>query len=258
MASKRRGVVSVALAFPLIGVLACTTSPSSTTISDAGTIDSAIPAQQDTGAPEDSGVISTLDAAATCAPANVQGYIPQWTPPKKPQSACTAAQITSYGQCLDTGDPTSAPCAPWFGSAGADASESAVCKSCFADSKATDPAWGPIVDVGTSGSDRQLNVSGCMAIVLDDNGSGCAGSVQALQECESAACADNCEGASSAALSACTEQADGAGCANYLSPATCIYDAGAGALACFGPSNGTFGEKFAAVATVFCLETDGG
>lgn len=175
-------------------------------------------------------------------------------PPKKPQSACTSDQITSYGACLESGDPESVPCAPWFG---ADASSS-PCKSCLADSKASDPAWGPIVDVGTSGSDRQINVSGCMAIALGDNGSGCAGSVQALEECESAACADNCEGATAAALGACIQQADGTGCDNYLAPAACVYDAGAGALACLGPSQGTFAQKFAAVATVFCLQTDGG
>jgi hypothetical protein len=258
MALKRRGATFVALAFLSIVSVACSASSSSpATGTDAGAVPTDASNGVDTGGPlPDSSVQPVPDSSTTCAPANVQGYVPQWIPPKTPQSACTAAQIDSYGTCIDSGDPTSGACAPWFGAE--DGAVSASCKTCLADSKATDPAWGPLVDVGATGSDRQINVAGCIAIVTHDTGSGCAGSVQALQECEAAACADNCEGAASASLSTCTQQADGAGCANYLSPAACIYDAGAGALACFGPANGTFGQKFAAVATVFCLQTDGG
>jgi hypothetical protein len=255
MASKRRVATSVALAFPLAALVACvTTTPPAGGPDDAGPFDSAATGPGDSGAP-DSSVVPLPDSASTCVPANVQAYHPTWVPPKQPESACTLDQINSYGDCIDSGSPQSSACAPWYG---VDAASPSACISCLADSKATDAAWGPIVDVGTSGSDRQINVSGCMAIILSDNGSGCAGSVQALEECESAACADNCEGASATALAQCIEQADGTGCDNYLSPATCVYDAGAGALACLGPAQGTFGQKFAAVAKVFCLETDGG
>jgi hypothetical protein len=255
MASKRRVAASVALAFPLIALVACvTTTPPAAGPDDGGVLDSAVTGPADGGA-ADASVVQMPDSASTCAPANVQAYHPMWVPPKQPASACTLDQITSYGDCIDSGNSQSSACAPWYG---ADGATSSPCMSCLADSKATDAAWGPMVDVGTSGSDRQINVSGCMAIILSDNGSGCAGSFQALEECESAACADNCEGASALALRQCIEQADGTGCDNYLSPATCVYDAGAGALACLGPAQGTFGQKFAAVAKVFCLETDGG
>ena len=254
MASKRRGVNGVALAFPLVALLACTASSSSTT-PDGGAADGSL-AGPDTGAPPpaDAGVPS-VDAAAKCAPANVQGYVPRWTPPKAPQSACTQAELAAYGACLDTNNPSSSACLAW---SGADASTSAACRSCVADSKATDPAWGPLVDVGTNGSDRQLNVSGCLAIVLHDSGSGCAGSFQALQECESAACADNCQGATTADLVTCVQEADGVGCSNYLAPAACVYDAGTTASVCFGAGQSTFGQKFAAVAAVFCLGADAG
>ncbi len=199
--------------------------------------------------------IVTADAAATCAPASVTGYHPVWTPPKARQSVCTAADVVSYGACVDANDPSSSACAPWLG---ADASSSGGCKACLADSKQTDPAWGPLVDVGATGSDRQINVAGCMAIVLHDTGSGCAGSVQALQLCEAASCADNCAGAPTSALVACTQQADGTGCGNYVAPAACVSDAGAAALSCFGTAGATFGQKLAAVAAVFCVGEDGG
>jgi hypothetical protein len=253
MASRRRGAHGAALAFPLVALLACSSSssPSSSGL-DAGATDASIPGMDSGTGPIDSGALP--DAAGACSPANVQGYVPKWTPPKAPQAACTQADLKSYGDCLDANDDTSAACAPWFG---ADASASSTCKTCVADSKATDPAWGPLVDVGTSGSDRQLNVSGCLAIVLHDTGSGCAGSFQALQECESAACADNCQGTSTSALTSCIQQSDSGGCSNYLASSACIYDAGSSAQACF-PSQGTFGQRFAAIAAFFCLQSDAG
>jgi hypothetical protein len=253
MASKRRGANGVALAFPLVALLACSTSPSSS-VADSGVADSSVP-EVDTGVPNvDAGTVPA-DASITCAPASVQGYVPRWTPPKAPESACTQAELASFGACLDSSGPTSAACLAWNG---ADASTSSACKSCVADSKATDPAWGPLVDVGTNGSDRQLNVSGCLAIVLHDTGSGCAGSYQALQECESAACADNCQGASTADLRTCIQEADAVGCSTYLAPAACVYDAGTTGQECFGVGQPTFGQKFAAMAAVFCLAGDGG
>jgi hypothetical protein len=254
MASKRRGVDGVALAFPLIALLACTTSPSSSSVADGGGADAATIAT-DAGAPTPDAGTAPADASITCAPASVQGYVPRWTPPKSPQSVCTLGELTSYGACLDSSGPSSAACADW---SGADASASAACQACVADSKATDPAWGPIVLVGTNGSDRQLNVSGCLAIVLHDSGSGCAGSYQALQECESAACADNCQGASTADLRTCIQEADAVGCSNYLAPAACIYDAGTAAEECFGTGQPTFGQRFAAMAAVFCAASDAG
>jgi hypothetical protein len=218
MASKRRGALGVVFAFPFSVLAACTPITSSTApASDGGTEDSSVPPSDSGAPPTDSA--PAIDAAGACAPGNVQGYVPKWTPPKSPESACTQGQLTSYGNCLDSNDSTSAACAPWFGE---DASANSTCKACVTDSQSTDPAWGPMVDVGTSGSDRQINVSGCLAILLHDSGSGCAGSFQALQECESAACANNCEGASSAALATCIEDSDNGGCSNYLAPAECI------------------------------------
>jgi hypothetical protein len=195
------------------------------------------------------------DSSGACSPANVQGYTPSWTQPKAPASACTEAELTGYGACLDSSGATSAACAGWS-DASTDATVSAACRTCVADSKASDMAWGPIVEVGPSGSDRQLNVSGCLAIVLHSSGSGCAGNYQALAECEAAACADDCEGASVGALDACNQEADLGGCSNYVGPAECVGDAGAAASACLGPPGGTFGQKFVAVASVFCLQVD--
>jgi hypothetical protein len=261
MTSKRRGAKGIALAFPLVVAavaLAACSSSSTPAIGglDAGPTFDASPTPVADGAAPATDAPSGTDAASTCSPGNVKSYVPKWTPPKAPQSACSQDELTSYGNCLDSNDSTSAACAPWFGE---DASASSSCKTCVADSKSTDPAWGPIVDVGTAGSDRQLNVSGCLAIALPDpTGSGCAGSFQALQECEAAACADNCQGASSTALGSCISGADTNGCSNYLTPAQCIYDAGATASQCFGPAQGTFGQRFAAVAAVFCLGSDAG
>ncbi len=253
MAFGDRGGSSAVVAFLVVAVPACSSSiapvPAGGGPSDASLF---IP---DTGTVDLDAAPPAADASVSCAPANVHGYTPSWTPPKAPSSACTQADLTAYGACLDSGGGTSAGCAAW---SAVDAGASAACRTCVADSKATDPAWGPLVDVGTSGSDRQLNVSGCLAIVLHDTGAGCAGTLQALQECEAAACADNCAGDSTAALSACTFAADGNGCSNYVAPSACVYEAGASAQTCFGPAGGTFGEKFAAIAAVFCLQTDAG
>jgi hypothetical protein len=257
MTFGRHGVRSVALAFALAAraLLACSGSPSASA-SGGKSVDAAV-GESDAGSPSDAGPHVPLDAASSCSPANVQGYVPKWTPPKAPASACTPADLTSYAACLDSSSLTPTACAPWTTTA-TDAGPSAACKTCVADSKASDPAWGPVVDLGTSGSERQLNISGCLAIVLHDTGGGCSGTYQARQGCESAACADNCEGASSSSLVNCVAASDLGGCSNYVAPSACAFEAGASAEACFGPDEGTFGEKFAAIGAVFCLETDGG
>jgi hypothetical protein len=265
MTFERHGVGSVALAFSFAvawqSVQACSVSGSGGSAAvgaDAGGSDATV-AEPDAGAPPDAPIVGSGDASSACSPANVAGYVPNWTPPKAPASVCTQAELTSYAACLDAADASSAACAPWAATA-TDAGASAACRACVADSKATDDAWGPIVDVGSSGSDRQLNVSGCLAIVLHDTGSGCSGTLQALEECESAACADNCAVASSASLAACVAASDLGGCSNYVAPSACVYEAGASAAACLGTgsASATFGEKFAAIAAVFCLEVDAG
>jgi hypothetical protein len=264
MAFRRDGVAlgahmaRIALALPLAALFAgggCSSSNSPPNVSD--TSEDASSSAHDGSFPlYDAGLpLTEADGGSSCAPANVQGYVPSWVPPKTPVAACTTGDLTAYGACLDSGDATSAACTAWSNPGAATTS---ACRACVADSKETDPAWGPLVDVGSTGAVRQLNVSGCLSIVLHDTGAGCAGSFQALQECESAACADDCRGETSAALAACVDAADNGGCSGYLSPAACIYDAGAAGDVCFGPSQGTFGQKFAAVAAVFCVGTDAG
>jgi hypothetical protein len=253
MALMRR--THVALLFPLLALVACLSS--STSSVDAGASpDGGIASGNDASAPRDANLPPGADAgASSCAPASVAGYSPTWTPPKAPVAACTQGQISSYVACLTSGDPTSAACAPW--TAGADGGQNASCLGCIAPEPSTDKTWGPIVLV--DGSDFQINVSGCLAIVLHDNGSGCAGNFQALQECEAAACAANCQGGSATALADCTRAADTGGCSNYLAAASCVGgDSGAAAVACVAPG-GTFAQRFANVATIFCLDTgDGG
>ncbi len=259
MAWKRFGGTRVAAVAPCIafwcalrGMAACSNAAPPPSVPPAD--DASVPVADATSPSVDAADVSE-DAGSTCAPANVHGYVPTWTPPKAPQSACTQADIDAYAACLDADDASSAACTSW---GGADASTSSACRSCLADSKGTDPAWGPLVDVGSSGSVREVNVSGCMSIVLHDTGAGCAGSFQALQDCESAACADDCRGETTDALASCIALADATGCSNFVGPAACIYDAGIAAAGCFGPAQGTFGERFAAVAAVFCLEADAG
>jgi hypothetical protein len=253
MAWKRSGATAVALAFLSLAAAGCSgvTAPNSPAPVDGGwTPTDGGFVYTDALSPVDTGPLPPNDASAACAPAGVQSYQPQWTPPKRPAAACTAGELSAYGACLD--DTNSAACSPW-------SSASATCKSCVVDSKQTDPAWGPMVDFGTTSSDREVNLSGCVAIVLHDTGSGCAGSVQALDVCEAVACADNCAGESTGALSSCTQQADGAGCKNYVAPASCVEDGGSGVSACFAAvASPTFGQIFVAAATVFCTVADGG
>jgi hypothetical protein len=252
MAWKRGGATVVALAFLSLAASGCSgaTAPNAPAPLDGGWIPTDSGFYADAASPVDTGGPPLTDAATACAPAGVQSYQPQWTPPKKPTGACTAGELSAYGACLD--DATSAACSPW-------SSASATCKSCVADSKQTDPSWGPMVDFGTASSDREVNLSGCVAILLHDTGSGCAGSIQALDVCEAVACADNCAGEPTDALTSCTQQADGAGCKNYVAPASCIDDAGSGALACFATgASPSFGQIFVAAATVFCTLADGG
>jgi hypothetical protein len=243
---SRFGVVAVLFAWPLAASMtACTSSNSSEPGADGG------PSADGSGPTGDDAGSSLPDAgASTCSPANVQSYSPRWTPPKPHSSSCTADQIASYATCLTPPNDTTSPaCAPWFG---ADASANSDCHTCLDDSSNTDPSWGPVVDTG---SVRQINIPGCMALVSGDTGgTGCAGQYQALEGCESAACATNCTNASSTQLNACVSAADNGGCSNLLTAAECVNDAGA-ADQCFGPQNATFTTILTSVATVFCLST---
>lgn len=250
---KRRALVVASLS--AVGLVACLSSSSSTTPSGGG--DGGAFAGDSSGGGSDAGPAAPPPESgpSTCAPANVQSYVPKWVPPKAPAQACTSVQIASYADCIASGAPSSAACAAWSGDAGANAS----CLACLAPSAFNDAAWGPLVLFGTS--ELQLNVPGCLALVLHDTGSGCAGSFQALYECEAQACAANCQGASSNALLACTSSADNNGCSPYLSPAACVNDAGAGTADCLGTGSvmSTFAERFSAIAAKFCLQTtDGG
>jgi hypothetical protein len=252
MALKRRILVVASLS--AFGLVACLSSSSNgpTAGGDAGGVfGDAGGGSSDTGPPGP----PPEAGASTCAPANVQSYVPKWVPPKAPAQACTAAQISSYADCVASGDPASGACAAWSGDAG----PNGTCLSCLAPSALNDAAWGPLVLFGTS--ELQLNVPGCLALVLHDTGSGCAGSYQALYECEAQACYANCQGSSSAALLSCTSAADNGGCSAYLSPAACAGDAGPGTADCIGTAMmmTTFAERFTAIAQKFCLQTtDGG
>jgi hypothetical protein len=238
-------VRNVVLAFPLLGVVACITTSTSSPSLDAGS-------GEDSGiSPANDGAISASDSPAapwsdastsTCAPANVQGYTPKWVPP-------------SYAACLATGDPHSTACAPW--ATGVDAGANAACMQCLTPSSSTDAAWGPLVNFGSA--EQQINVAGCLAIVLHDTGSGCAGNFQAFAECEAAACAANCVGATSQERASCQSQADNGGCSSFLAAAACVGDAGAATAACLNQPDPHGVGTFPQVAAVFCLAAgDGG
>lgn len=252
--AERGHAVQVVASLSVVGLVACLSSSSNGPAEggDAGASfgDAGGGGSSETGpaGPPEAGV-------STCAPANVQSYIPKWVPPKAPVQACTAAQIASYADCVASGDPSSGACTGWSGDGGSNG----PCLSCLAPSAFSDQAWGPLVLFAST--ELQLNVPGCLALVLHDTGSGCAGSYQALYECEAQACYANCQGASSAALLSCTSTADNGGCSAYLAPAACAADAGPGTADCVGTGTmtSTFAARFAAIAQKFCLQTtDGG
>jgi hypothetical protein len=123
----------------------------------------------------------------------------------------------------------------------------------------SDDEYGPLVFLPT---ETLVNTSGCLALAEGkDDGTGCGGSLSALQECNRAACLPTCPtGTTSenAAETACEANAQTGVCTTYATPAECagaIQEGDAGTPAersCFGLPSGTAAATLQAVATAFC------
>jgi hypothetical protein len=111
-------------------------------------------------------------------------------------------------------------------------------------------------------SETLVNVAGCIAMAEGKtDGSGCAGALQADQECARAACLPTCPTSTPSQIAtedSCEKQANLTTCATYEKPAECAGaikagDAGTTAeQACFGGANATADSLFEAVALAFC------
>ena len=209
-----------------------------------------------------------LDAAALatpCAPGDASAFAPTFHPPRAKQSgACTSDLIAQFVKCIDDSATSSTPqsCAPFDKATG----QAATCLACL-QSKASDPQWGPLVDLP---NETLLNVPGCLSLVEGDTtGAGCGGSLQADEECTRAACVGSCPLGSSDPTTATQEvqqqsacealaNADGGACTSYAVPASCAGlivegDAGTPAEAqCLGLPSQSTDAILTGVATAFC------
>ncbi len=231
------------------------------TCASVGTGSSGVPA--DGG---EAGTGGTTDGAppAPCAPGPVgASFAPQWHAPRAKQAgACSLAQIDAFRQCIDDSATAASPpsCQPWASPQGADA----TCLSCL-QSQTSDAEWGPLI---LSPTESTINVVGCLALAEGKpDGTGCAGSLNAANQCDRAACYPTCPlGSSDPAVAnaevqqelACETSAQSTVCATYTTQAACAGaikagDAGTPDEAkCFGVPAGTPDVIFENVALAFC------
>ena len=169
------------------------------------------------------------------------------TRPPVHQDACTQAQIDAFKPCIFS--PATPACAAFT------QGEGLKCAQCL-ETPDTAEVLGPLITHGSGASQEVMtNVAGCIAVATNDpNGTGCAGSVLAAQQCENAACDANCPGsdrASLQALDACYQDAEMGGCLTFRNAANCVDGLKDAAATCVDVSD--FDSAYATSAPIFCL-----
>jgi len=141
---------------------------------------------------------ATTPAETGCAP-NAQGYAPaKWIAPHAPQKACSDAELSEYvADCLDPATAIPIHCEQ-FGA------NHAACATCLLPKDETNGAGAFLPRAG----ETELNVGGCIAILLGDSSDGgCGAREQAARECVTYACdacSDDATCAARAQQTACT------------------------------------------------------
>jgi hypothetical protein len=193
---------------------------------------------------------ATLDAPVECAPADMTGFVPKWTPPAAPRPVCTTRQIgLFYCACLLSG--ICAQNCSRFGPGGT--AEDRQCAACLV-TQSSAAEWGPVV---VRGGGLFINYAGCVALQEGKrDGSGCGGAMTFAEQCEDGACAANCpmtDDLSYEAYRRCVEAADRGACARYVAAAACapaILEAGAPGAECLRPQS--FYDAYLVLAEIFC------
>jgi hypothetical protein len=222
------GAVLFAAPLALAVFTACTTT-SVVDLSYDGGVDSAAPEAAAPAAPDAAAQDAAVDAAkpddGKCHPKSSAGLAkaPYAPPTGGYQGVCTDALITAYVDCRNG---KASACALLDANAdagtgtgsGADAGSS--CRSCI-ESRATDPAWGPIV---ISKSSFELNEAGCGALQTSDTGkTGCGQGLADYTACLQYTCGYQCMGNE---YFACATEARDTECKSVVNglKATCTAD----------------------------------
>jgi MYXO-CTERM domain-containing protein len=223
---------------------------------DAGT-DAAADAGDDGG---DGGLVCPTPAVETgFTPAAYVHAVPH-------QNACSQQLIDDYYTLCLASTATAQSCAPFTNNP--DAAHQA-CAACIV-TPSTASAYGPVIQA-TYGNFivSTPNLGGCIEI-LDPSGLACATKLQDRDDCDNAACDTQCpivDSASFAQWQTCLTNADDAAtsCQSFFQATSCVDSEepdGGVAAACFTTvANPQFGDDYAAIAPVFCLDlgaADGG
>ncbi|HEX7663192.1 MAG TPA: hypothetical protein VF407_01710 [Polyangiaceae bacterium] len=173
-------------------------------------------------------VVVDSASADTCTPNLPSGWTPPAFVPPRVLSICTTSQVSNiYSKCVSDQTATIQDCGQYSSQP-----PNLPCLACMSgDSEST--TYGPVINLSNSGHD--VNLGGCVALVDNDlGGTGCAGKVEAAQQCEWAACTGGCpididdptlRAKSAAAFADCVAAAKTGACATYVSAAACADDA---------------------------------
>jgi hypothetical protein len=248
------GLVSVAVLGSALAVGCSSKSDGtpSTPETDAGTSKDTGTVARDTGVVTPGDDDDTSDSGATaCVPADETGFKATWHKNLAKQTVCTAAQIASYGKCLDNQSDATL-CGSWNGTLTA---ANKKCLDCMK-TPSTAAAYGAVI---LKGNVLQPNVAGCIAVATNDpDGTGCAGKFQAGSQCTAEACTANCPVDANHPngiddLNACITTAETGTCAPFVSTCNQDFVDGTPEAACNGAGAKTFGDYIAVISTVMCL-----